>query len=127
MHKNNDDQIKELMNSVFTNMAMLRTLSKDYWRVVIIALMDEERKDREASVMSQQSKESKLMTTIIGQVHDAMFDLMMQDKPVDRDSICNWPLINSEVKKLLENMPVDQFSAIFDKMYTAVKKELEEG
>lgn len=121
--------IKELMNDAIVAMAKLKEVAPDYWRVVLIALTNEEKKDREeiSRVYNQKKAELDIRQRMIEQIHDAMFDLMRSDEPISKETICSWVLMNDEVRGIINKMPVDQFNAIFTRMLDVVKKEMEEG
>ena len=123
--------VKELMNDAIVAMAKLKEVAPDYWRVVLIALTNEEKKDREekeiAQVYNKKRKELDIRQRMIDQIHDAMFDLIRSEEPISKESICSWVLMDDEVRDIISKMPVDQFNTIFAKMFAAIKEEMEEG
>ena len=123
--------VKELMNDAIVAMAKLKEVAPDYWRVVLIALTNEEKKDREekeiAQVYRKKRQELDIRQRMIDQIHDAMFDLIRSEEPISKESICSWVLMDDEVREIINKMPVDQFNTIFAKMFAAIKEEMEEG
>lgn len=121
--------IKELMNDAIVAMAKLKEVAPDYWRVVLVALTNEEKKDREeiSRVYNQKKAELDIRQRMIDQIHDAMFDLIRSEEPISKESICSWVLMDDEVRDIINKMPVDQFNTIFAKMFAAITKEMEEG
>jgi len=121
--------IKELMNDAIVAMAKLKEVAPDYWRVVLVALTNEEKKDREeiSRVYNQKRAELDIRQRMIDQIHDAMFDLIRSEEPISKESICSWVLMDDEVRDIINKMPVDQFNTIFAKMFAAITKEMEEG
>ena len=131
MDPKKDKLVKELMNDAIVAMAKLKEVAPDYWRVVLIALTNEEKKDREekeiAQVYRKKRQELDIRQRMIDQIHDAMFDLMRSEEPISKESICSWVLMDDEVRGIINKMPVDQFNTIFAKMFAAIKEEMEEG
>lgn len=131
MDPKKDKLVKELMNDAIVAMAKLKEVAPDYWRVVLIALTNEEKKDREekeiAQVYNKKRKELDIRQRMIDQIHDAMFDLIRSEEPISKESICSWVLMDDEVRDIISKMPVDQFNTIFAKMFAAITKEMEEG
>lgn len=121
--------VKELMNDAIVAMAKLKEVAPDYWRVVLIALTNEEKKDREeiAQVYRKKRQELDIRQRMIDQIHDAMFDLIRSEEPISKESICSWVLMDDEVREIINKMPVDQFNTIFAKMFAAITQEMEEG
>ena len=123
--------VKELMNDAIVAMAKLKEVAPDYWRVVLIALTNEEKKDREekeiAQVYRKKRQELDIRQRMIDQIHDAMFDLIRSEEPISKESICSWVLMDDEVREIINKMPVDQFNTIFAKMFAAITEEMEEG
>ena len=129
MDPKKDKLIKELMNDAIVAMAKLKEVAPDYWRVVLIALTNEEKKDREeiAQVYRKKRQELDIRQRMIDQIHDAMFDLIRSEEPISKESICSWVLMDDEVREIINKMPVDQFNTIFAKMFAAITEEMEEG
>ena len=131
MDPKKDKLVKELMNDAIVAMAKLKEVAPDYWRVVLIALTNEEKKDREekeiAQVYNKKRKELDIRQRMIDQIHDAMFDLIRSEEPISKESICSWVLMDDEVRDIINKMPVDQFNTIFAKMFAVITKEMEEG
>lgn len=129
MDPKKDKLVKELMNDAIVAMAKLKEVAPDYWRVVLIALTNEEKKDREeiVQVYNKKRKELDIRQRMIDQIHDAMFDLIRREEPISKESICSWVLMDDEVRDIISKMPVDQFNTIFAKMFAAIKEEMEEG
>lgn len=121
--------VKELMNDAIVAMAKLKEVAPDYWRVVLVALTNEEKKDREeiAQVYNKKRQELDIRQRMIDQIHDAMFELIRSEEPISKESICSWVLMDDEVRAIIKKMPVDQFNTIFAKMFAAITKEMEEG
>lgn len=129
MDPKKDKLVKELMNDAIVAMAKLKEVAPDYWRVVLIALTNEEKKDREeiAQVYRKKRQELDIRQRMIDQIHDAMFDLIRSEEPISKESICSWVLMDDEVREIISKMPVDQFNTIFAKMFAVITKEMEEG
>ena len=129
MDPKKDKLVKELMNDAIVAMAKLKEVSPDYWRVVLIALTNEEKKDREEMMQryNKKQKELDIRQRMIEQIHDAMVDLMRSDEPISKESICSWALMDDDIRGIINKMPIDQFNAIFAKLFTAITKEMEEG
>lgn len=129
MDPKKDKLVKELMNDAIVAMAKLKEVAPNYWRVVLIALTNEEKKDREelAQAYNKKQKELDIRQRMIDQIHDAMFDLIRSEEPISKESICSWVLMDDEVREIISKMPVDQFNTIFAKMFAAITKEMEEG
>lgn len=129
MDPKKDKLVKELMNDAIVAMAKLKEVAPDYWRVVLIALTNEEKKDREeiAQVYRKKRQELDIRQRMIDQIHDAMFDLIRSEEPISKESICSWVLMDDEVREIINKMPVDQFNTIFAKMFAAITQEMEEG
>lgn len=129
MDPKKDKLVKELMNDAIVAMAKLKEVAPDYWRVVLIALTNEEKKDREemVQVYNKKRKELDIRQRMIDQIHDAMFDLIRSEEPISKESICSWVLMDDEVRDIINKMPVDQFNTIFAKMFAAITQEMEEG
>nr|DAR24327.1 MAG TPA: hypothetical protein [Caudoviricetes sp.] len=129
MDPKKDKLVKELMNDAIVAMAKLKEVAPDYWRVVLIALTNEEKKDREeiVQVYNKKRKELDIRQRMIDQIHDAMFDLIRREEPISKESICSWVLMDDEVRDIISKMPVDQFNTIFAKMFAAITEEMEEG
>ena len=121
--------VKELMNDAIVAMAKLKEVAPDYWRVVLVALTNEEKKDREeiAQVYNKKRQELDIRQRMIDQIHDAMFELIRSEEPISKESICSWVLMDDEVRGIINKMPVDQFNTIFAKMFAAITEEMEEG
>lgn len=121
--------VKDLMNDAIVAMAKLKEVAPDYWRVVLVALTNEEKKDREeiAQVYNKKRQELDIRQRMIDQIHDAMFELIRSEEPISKDSICSWVLMDDEVRDIIKKMPVDQFNTIFAKMFAAITQEMEEG
>lgn len=121
--------VKELMNDAIVAMAKLKEVAPDYWRVVLVALTNEEKKDREeiAQVYNKKRQELDIRQRMIDQIHDAMFELIRSEEPISKESICSWVLMDDEVRAIIKKMPVDQFNTIFAKMFAAITQEMEEG
>ena len=121
--------VKELMNDAIVAMAKLKEVAPDYWRVVLVALTNEEKKDREeiAQVYNKKRQELDIRQRMIDQIHDAMFELIRSEEPISKESICSWVLMDDEVRAIIKKMPVDQFNTIFAKMFAVITKEMEEG
>ena len=60
MDPKKDKLVKELMNDAIVAMAKLKEVAPDYWRVVLIALTNEEKKDREEIVQVYNKKRKEL-------------------------------------------------------------------
>ena len=129
MDPKKDKLVKELMNDAIVAMAKLKEVAPDYWRVVLIALTNEEKKDREeiAQVYRKKRQELDIRQRMIDQIHDAMFDLIRSEEPISKESICSWVLMDDEVREIINKMPVDLFNTIFAKMFAAITQEMEEG
>lgn len=129
MDPKKDKLVKELMNDAIVAMAKLKEVAPDYWRVVLIALTNEEKKDREemVQVYNKKRQELDIRQRMIDQIHDAMFDLIRREEPISKESICSWVLMDDEVRGIINKMPVDQFNTIFAKMFAAITEEMEEG
>ena len=121
--------VKDLMNDAIVAMAKLKEVAPDYWRVVLVALTNEEKKDREeiAQVYNKKRQELDIRQRMIDQIHDAMFELIRSEEPISKESICSWVLMDDEVRDIVKKMPVDQFNTIFAKMFAAITQEMEEG
>ncbi len=121
--------VKDLMNDAIVAMAKLKEVAPDYWRVVLVALTNEEKKDREeiAQVYNKKRQELDIRQRMIDQIHDAMFELIRSEEPISKESICSWVLMDDEVRAIIKKMPVDQFNTIFAKMFAAITQEMEEG
>ena len=121
--------VKDLMNDAIVAMAKLKEVAPDYWRVVLVALTNEDKKDREeiAQVYNKKRQELDIRQRMIDQIHDAMFELIRSEEPISKDSICSWVLMDDEVRDIIKKMPVDQFNTIFAKMFAAITQEMEEG
>ena len=121
--------VKDLMNDAIVAMAKLKEVAPDYWRVVLVALTNEEKKDREeiAQVYNKKRQELDIRQRMIDQIHDAMFELVRSEEPISKESICSWVLMDDEVRDIIKKMPVDQFNTIFSKMFAAITQEMEEG
>ena len=121
--------VKDLMNDAIVAMAKLKEVAPDYWRVVLVALTNEEKKDREeiAQVYNKKRQELDIRQRMIDQIHDAMFELIRSEEPISKESICSWVLMDDEVRDIIKKMPVDQFNTIFAKMFAAITQEMEEG
>ena len=121
--------VKDLMNDAIVAMAKLKEVAPDYWRVVLVALTNEEKKDREeiAQVYNKKRQELDIRQRMIDQIHDAMFELVRSEEPISKESICSWVLMDDEVRDIVKKMPVDQFNTIFAKMFAAITQEMEEG
>ena len=129
MDPKKDKLVKELMNDAIAAMAKLKEVAPDYWRVVLIALTNEEKKDREelAQAYNKKQKELDIRQRMIDQIHDAMFDLIRSEEPISKESICSWVLMDDDIREIINKMSVDQFNTIFAKMFAAITKEMEEG
>lgn len=121
--------VKDLMNDAIVAMAKLKEVAPDYWRVVLVALTNEEKKEREeiAQVYNKKRQELDIRQRMIDQIHDAMFELIRSEEPISKESICSWVLMDDEVRAIIKKMPVDQFNTIFAKMFAVITKEMEEG
>lgn len=121
--------VKDLMNDAIVAMAKLKEVAPDYWRVVLVALTNEEKKDREeiAQAYNKKRQELDIRQRMIDQIHDAMFELIRSEEPISKESICSWVLMDDEVRDIIKKMPVDQFNTIFAKMFAAITQEMEEG
>lgn len=121
--------VKDLMNDAIVAMAKLKEVAPDYWRVVLVALTNEEKKEREeiAQVYNKKRQELDIRQRMIDQIHDAMFELIRSEEPISKESICSWVLMDDEVRAIIKKMPVDQFNTIFAKMFAAITQEMEEG
>lgn len=129
MDPKKDKLVKELMNDAIMAMAKLKEVAPNYWRVVLIALTNEEKKDREelAQAYNKKQKELDIRQRMIDQIHDAMFDLIRSEEPISKESICSWVLMDDDIREIINKMSVDQFNTIFSKMFAAITKEMEEG
>lgn len=129
MDPKKDKLVKELMNDAIVAMAKLKEVAPNYWRVVLIALTNEEKKDREelAQAYNKKQKELDIRQRMIDQIHDAMFDLIRSEEPISKESICSWVLMDDDIREIINKMSVDQFNTIFSKMFAAITKEMEEG
>ena len=77
-------KVKELMKRIMDDMDELKRVSEDYWRVLIIAFCDEEKKttrqklhDNTTSV-EQAAQDSSLQERMLVLVHDAIYMTYME-------------------------------------------------
>lgn len=123
-------KVKELMKRIMDDMDELKRVSEDYWRVLIIAFCDEEKKttrkklhDNTTSV-EQAAQDSSLQERMLILVHDAIYMTYMETGKYDPVAVRNWFGYDKEVRNILKQMSEDVFNATFGALAEETIKEI---
>ena len=124
-------KIKGLMLTAMETMEELKSLSPDYWRVLVIAFVNEEKSLAKEMLRREPVDENtidsaSLQDQMLTLVHDAIVDTTMGGKPYDPVEVRNWYGYPKNIREIIKAMPDDVFNVTFGNMAQEIVKQYAE-